>query len=138
MNPMLVPKVRLPDPRIYQTLGRPGIEKLVVQVYHELGRSSISFMFPQDPRELEASALKSALFWVTACGGPPLYEQQFGPPRMRARHLNFHITPEARQEWLRCWDTVLPTAPEELGFPPELIPGFRNYLEDFSGWMVNS
>lgn len=35
-------------------------------------------------------------------GGPPLYEEKWGHPRLRMRHMPFPIgTPEA-EEWMRC------------------------------------
>ena len=138
-NPLKqVPVVSLPDPGIYTALGQGGIEALVLAVYKLLAVSPIKAMFPADPAELEKSAVRSALFWVTACGGPPLYEQQVGPPRMRARHLKFTIDETSRRHWLDCWDVVLATAEADFGFPGPLLPSFRVYLESFSQWMVNS
>ena len=70
-------------------------------------------------------------------GGPPLYFEKYGPPRMRARHLPFEIDEEARQVWLLCFDKILNGAPEKYDFPPQHLEGFRKFLESFSAWMVN-
>lgn len=137
-NPLgKLPQVTLPHPEIYQKLGREGIENLVKAVYRLLGKSPIAAMFPQTEDELMASAAKSALFWVTICGGPPLYEEKFGHPRMRARHMGFAIDEASRRHWVACWDQVLATAPEDFGFPAHRIAGFRAYIDSFSQWMVN-
>ena len=57
---------------------------------------------------------------------------------MRARHLPFRITPEARAQWLACFDRVLADAPARYGFPAQHLPGFRAFLDGFSLWMVNT
>lgn len=132
------PITTFPDPAIYRALGADGIRNLLRAVYRKLGTSSIAGLFPHDPLALEAAADRSSLFFVGICGGPPLYEQKHGAPKMRQRHAPFAITDEARIVWLGCWDEVLADAPQTLGFPAEHLPIFRDYLEKFSLWMVNS
>jgi len=128
----------MPDPAIWHAMGLKKITAMVQEVYLNLGRSPIAHLFPPDQTELLAAATKSALFWATVCGGPPLYEQQFGPPRMKARHLKFPIDEAARQSWLACWEPVLAKATQNYDFPAPHLEGFRTYLLDFSLWMVNS
>lgn len=124
-----------PDPAIYATMGEEGIFAMLRDFYQELGRSAIRAMFP---RNLEKAADKSAAFFVGLLGGPPLYHQRYGNPMMRARHMPFAIDEPARQEWLACFDRVLAHAPTRYGFPVEHLPGFRAFLDGFSGWMVNT
>lgn len=126
-----------PDPAIYRALGVEGMTAMLQDFYLELGRSPIAAMFPQGEAALKEAGAKSALFFVSLCGGPPLYAQQYGPPRMRARHLPFAIDADARRHWLACWDPVLAKAPVAYGFPAEHLPGFRRFLDDFSAWMQN-
>lgn len=136
-NPGLLPKVRLPDPGIYQRHGEATITALVETVYQLLARSPIAGMFPADPAALQAAARKSALFWITACGGPPLYEERHGPPRMKARHLPFAIGQAERDHWVACWDQVLDQAPERFGLDQAEAASLRHYVHDFSLWMIN-
>jgi hemoglobin len=126
-----------PDPAIYRALGVEGMKRLLQDFYLELGRSPIAGLFPQGEEALLEAGAKSALFFVGVCGGPPLYAQTYGPPRMRARHLPFAIDAAARGHWLACWKPVLDQAPAKLGFPAEHRAGFERFLEDFSAWMVN-
>ncbi len=35
-------------------------------------------------------------------GGPPLYEQEYGHPRLRARHLPYAIGSAERDQWMNC------------------------------------
>jgi len=40
-------------------------------------------------------------------GGPPLYTDKRGRPRLRARHLPFSIGDAEAEEWLRCMGKAL-------------------------------
>lgn len=81
-----------------------------------------------------AAADKSADFFIQLMGGPPLFVQKHGPPRMRARHMPFEVTESGRQEWLKCFQEAL----EEESFPAEHRQAFDAFLDSFSAWMVNS
>ena len=35
-------------------------------------------------------------------GGPPLYEEKHGHPRLRMRHMPFAIGTEEAADWMRC------------------------------------
>ncbi len=128
------PRVEPPSREIYMLMGQENIFKMLADFYEELGKSSIKHLFPED---LLTASEKSAAFFVGLLGGPPLYQQLYGPPMMRARHMPFEIDEAGRQEWLVCFDRVLDQAVEEYNFPAQHLPGFRNFLRAFSGWMVN-
>lgn len=40
-------------------------------------------------------------------GGPQLYIEKYGHPRLRARHLPFPINIEMRDQWLLCMETAM-------------------------------
>jgi len=137
---MHVPQIRPheiqpPSREIYARMGEENIFRLLADFYRELGASEIRHMFPAD---LQAASEKSAAFFVGLLGGPPLYNQRYGSPMMRARHMPFAIDERARQVWIDCFDTVLAGAPETYQFPAEHLPGFRQFLDGFSRWMVNT
>lgn len=129
------PRVARPNPRIYALMGRENIFRMLEDFYLELGKSPIAHLFPRD---LIPASRKSAAFFVGLLGGPPLYQQEYGNPMMRARHMAFVIDERARQEWLDCFYRILEDAPDRYGFPPEHMDGFRAFLDGFSAWMVNS
>lgn len=129
------PRVSPPSPEIYAAMGEANIFKMLEDFYGELAQSSLRAMFPQD---MVTASHKSAAFFVGLLGGPPLYQQRYGSPMMRARHLPFTIDEAARQEWLACFERVLDQAVETYDFPAEHLPGFRAFLHGFSGWMVNA
>jgi hemoglobin len=116
-------------------MGEENIFKMMEDFYQELEKSSLRPLFPAD---MVAASQKSAAFFVGLLGGPPLYHQRYGSPMMRARHLAFPIDEAARQEWLACFERVLAQAVQKYNFPAEHLEGFRTFLRDFSGWMVNT
>ena len=123
-----------PNRAIYGIMGEANIFRMILDLYKELEKSEIRHLFPPD---MEEASKKSAAFFVTILGGPPLYMQKYGPPRMRARHLPFEIDEAARQVWLGCFDRVLAGAEVKYRFPAEHMEGFKDFLKSFSAWMVN-
>jgi hemoglobin len=115
-------------------MGEANIFAMISDLYKELEKSEVRNLFPVD---MEAASKKSALFFITLLGGPPLYLQKYGPPRMRARHLPFEIDEHARQIWLACFERVLENADAKYQFPVQHLEGFRDFLKGFSAWMVN-
>jgi hemoglobin len=138
-DPIYVPEdgpgaAEAPYRGLYQIMGEDNIKALLRDFYFKLGESPISGMFPKD---LEKASFKSALFFIGLLGGPPLYHETFGPPRMRARHMPFKITAEFREVWLSSFYSVLENY-ENYAIPSEHLAGFKAFLDGFSAWMVNS
>jgi len=124
-----------PSSQIYAAMGEEAIFQMLEDFYAELEKSSIRHLFPPDMKE---ASKRSAAFFVFILGGPPLYQQLYGPPRMRQRHLPFAIDEQARQIWLDCFRQILRDADKKYHFPMEHMDGFRRYLDRFSAWMVNT
>ncbi|PYS56215.1 MAG: hypothetical protein DMG13_00695 [Acidobacteria bacterium] len=123
-----------PNTAIYGIMGEGNIFRMMSDFYKEIETSEIRHLFPAN---MEEASKKSAAFFVTILGGPPLYFERYGPPRMRARHLPFEINERARQVWLGCFDRVLESADVKYQFPMEHMEGFKDFLKSFSAWMVN-
>src|SRR5688572_9151718 len=128
------PQGPAPNAAIYGIMGESNIFRMIRDLYRELELSEIRSLFPPD---MEEASKKSAAFFVTILGGPPLYIEKYGSPRMRARHLPFQIDEHARQVWLACFDKVLEGADVKYQFPPQHLEGFKDFLKSFSAWMVN-
>ena len=123
-----------PNSAIYRIMGEENIFKMMSDFYKELEQSELRPLFPAN---MEEASKKSAAFFVGIVGGPPLYAQRYGPPRMRARHIPFEIDERARQIWLACFDRVLEDAGAKYQFPIEHMQSFKDFLKSFSAWMVN-
>src|SRR5437879_6389969 len=123
------PQGRGPNAAIYRLMGEANIFKMMMDFYKELEKSELRPLFPAD---MEEASQKSAAFFVSILGGPPLYAQRYGSPRMRARHIPFEIDERARQIWLACFDKVLEGADVKYQFPMEHMQGFKDFLKSFS------
>ncbi len=88
--------------------GETGVRKLVDRFYDLMDESpeaaSIRKMHP--PR-LTGSRQKLFEFLSGYLGGPPLYLENRGHPKLRMRHLPFKIDANARDSWLRCMNQAL-------------------------------
>ena len=137
ITPAMTPSnqnVALPSPMIIQTIGEEGMRKLVSDHYDLLAQSDIKDMFPPKPKLLEIAKKNSADFFIQICGGHPHFNENRGAPRMRARHMPFKITPEARIVWLETYAQAL----EKTELSDELKTSFWDYINIFSIWMLNT
>lgn len=130
-----MPRVEPPSAGIFKAMGEENIFKMTADFYAGLEQSSIRGMFPEDMQE---ASKKLGAFLVFRLGGPPLYQDRHGEPRLRARHMPFRIDESARQIWLACFKKILENADVKYRLPMEHMPGFWKFLEDFSAWMVNT
>lgn len=54
------------------------------------------------PDDLTASREKLFMFLTGWTGGPQLYIERYGHPRLRMRHMPFAIDDDARDQWMYC------------------------------------
>jgi hemoglobin len=120
-----------PSREIYSSLGEKKLRELVHSHYNHLKNSTIRDMFPEN---MDESADKSADFLIQVLGGPPIYSQKYGPPRMRMRHFPFEIDEKARRVWLSCYKQAL----DDTQIPEKERSEIWKFLVDFSSWMVNT
>jgi len=99
----------LPTP--YQRLGgASGVRALVERFYDFMDDLPEAYGVRKlHPTDLSQSREKLYMFLSGWLGGPPLYEQTFGHPRLRARHLPFLIGVNERDQWLMCMSKALDT-----------------------------
>ncbi len=128
------PDVTLPSIEMLSLLGEEGIRQLVSDHYDLLKESPIKNLFPQDDPGLQRAKKNSADFFVQICGGPMYFSKNRGKPMLYKRHMPHKITPEARIEWLKCYQVAL----SKHNLPDEVLQSFWKYLDTFSTWMVNS
>ncbi len=123
-----------PSREIFAHMGEENIYRLCADFYERIGQSRIRILFSPD---LPEASKRLAAFFVGLLGGPPQYQQRYGDPRMRARHLAIPINEEARRVWMDCLRATLEGAEHKYMFPAHHLPGFLQFLEEFSVWMVN-
>jgi hemoglobin len=55
------------------------------------------------PADLSGSEAKLYDYLSGYLGGPPLYTDKYGHPRLRSRHFGAAIGPAERDEWMLCF-----------------------------------
>ncbi len=88
-------------------------------------------MHPQDMARSEDSLFKFLSGWF---GGPPLFEQERGHPRLRMRHAPFAISPQARDEWMLCMRQAL----REQVQDERLLAGLEQAFAGMADHLVNT
>ena len=94
---------------LYEMLGgETGLRSLVDKFYDLMDSSPEA----QKIRALHAKSLQQSrekLFMYLSgwSGGPQLYVERFGHPRLRLRHLSFSIGSVERDQWLWCMNKAL-------------------------------
>ena len=83
--------------------GEKGVRILVDRFYDLMdSRSEAETIRDMHPQSLEGSRQKLFEFLCGFLGGPPLYMERHGHPRLRMRHAAFDIDEAARDNWLAC------------------------------------
>lgn len=59
------------------------------------------------PKDMSMSEQKLTEYLIGYLGGPPVYVEKYGHPRLRARHFIAEIGPQERDEWLLCFNRAL-------------------------------
>jgi len=114
--------------------GAARIDRLVETFYARMD----SLPAAQGLRRLHAhdlSATKEVLkrYLGEWMGGPPLYSQERGHPRLRQRHLRFKIGEAERDAWLLCMRGAL----DEVIGEPVLREELFGALAKLADWMRN-
>lgn len=96
-------------PTPYDLLGgAPGVRQLVTRFYDHMSElPEAGHVLGMHPTDLNSSREKLYEFLSGWLGGPQLYIEKHGHPRLRMRHLPFAIDDAARDAWLACMQRAL-------------------------------
>lgn len=88
--------------------GEPALQALVERFYDLMDLEPCY----TELRASHGSTLDDArqkLFWFLCgwMGGPDYYQERFGHPRLRGRHLPFSIGIRERDQWVACMDQAM-------------------------------
>ena len=72
------------------------------------------------PASLKGSEDKLFMFLSGWMGGPQLYVEQFGHPRLRMRHITFPIGDAERDQWMLCMNQAMQDVVEDEVLRQEL------------------
>jgi hemoglobin len=121
---------------LYELIG--GAEKLreMVDRFYDLMQLEAEFAGIHHLHPQPNDSSRDKLFWFLSgwMGGPDLYIEQFGHPRLRARHLPYAIGIAERDQWLRC----MAWAMQDVGIAPALQEHLMSSFYQTADWMRNT
>ncbi len=88
------------------------------------------------PKDLTSSEEKLFMFLSGWTGGPQLFVEKFGDPRLRARHMPFPIGEAERDQWMLCMRQAMAelVADEKLrAFLDEKLTGLADFMRNKQG-----
>ena len=114
--------------------GEPGVRALVDRFYDlmelEPAYAGIRALHPSD---MAGSRDKLHWFLCGWLGGPNLYIERFGHPRLRARHLPYAIGLAERDQWMAC----MMQAMQDEGVDNTLAQRLTEAFFGTADWMRN-
>ena len=122
-------------PSLYEMLGgEKGLRSLVNRFYDLIDSSPEA----KDIRSLHAKSLNQSreklfMFLSGWSGGPQLYIQRFGHPRLCMRHMPFRIGIVERDQWLWCMNKAL----DESQLDPQVVEFLKNHFAEAADFMRN-
>jgi hemoglobin len=123
------------QPKAFDLLGgEPGVRALVDRFYDLMDlEPTYAELRALHPTALDGSRDKLHWFLCGWLGGPDLYQQRFGHPRLRARHMPFAIGIRERDQWMACMIQALTELKIEPTFADRLTQAFFGTAD----WMRN-
>ena len=101
--------------------GVDGVRALVDRFYDLMDlEPEFAALRALHPATLDGSRDKFAWFLTGWLGGPDLYVERFGHPRLRMRHFPYPIGVEVRDQWLTCMGLAMAEIGEAGGFTPQM------------------
>ena len=88
--------------------GEPAVRQLVDRFYDLMDlEPAFAGLRALHPDVLDSSRDKLHWFLCGWLGGPQLYVEKFGHPRLRARHLPYPIGIAERDQWMACMSQAM-------------------------------
>lgn len=117
---------------VYPLVGAEGFERLVAAFYRQVPADEVlGPMYPAD--DLPGAEQRLRDFLIYRFGGPQLYIEQRGHPRLRMRHAPFPIGQEARDRWIQLMNRAM----EEAAFPAEVQQLLREFFAAMATFLKN-
>lgn len=115
----------------YQRIGGlEPIRKLVYRFYAIMDELPEAYgIRKMHDADLAAIGNKFVEFLSGWMGGPQLYIEQYGHPKLRFRHLPFSIGTDERNQWLMCMDQALQETVEDVDLRCELSDAFAKVAD---------
>lgn len=106
----------------YEQIGGVDDVRALANAFYDVIEEESPTIRAMLPASTKNTREKFAMYLSGWLGGPPLYEEKWGHPRLRMRHMPFPIGSDEAEEWMRCMRAAL----DRVGVDGQL----RSFLEE--------
>src|SRR5512138_1327526 len=113
---------------LYELLGGEKGLRSLVDLFYDIMDSApeTTKIRGFQAKSMNKSREKLFMFLSGWSGGPQLYVEQFGHPRLRMRHMPFEIGPAERDQWLWCMNKAL----DGSGLDPRVVDSLKRHFAE--------
>lgn len=122
------------DATFYDKVGGADFFRALVDDFYAGVVTDEILMAMYPAHDLPAANERLRLFLIQYWGGPNTYSELRGHPRLRMRHAEFTIDPEARDRWLMH----MMAAVEKRQLAQPLKEELTNYLVQVAHFLLNT
>ena len=114
--------------------GAAAVAQLCERFYQRMAEApQFAELRAMHPEDLQSSRDKLYMFLSGWFGGPDLFVEKFGHPRLRGRHMPFAIGVQERDQWVAC----MALAMEDIGLSEDLRKGLLSNFFHTADFMRN-
>ncbi|CCQ10666.1 Hemoglobin-like protein HbO [Pseudoalteromonas luteoviolacea B = ATCC 29581] len=129
------PQTPSPEKTPYEIMGGEAAVRALANRFYDFMESEsmakeLLDMHPQPLDRIREVFFQFLSGWL---GGPDLFVEKYGHPRLRMRHMPFSINQSLRDQWMHCMNKALDIEIDN----PLLREGLRNSLSQLATHMIN-
>lgn len=119
----------------YELIGGETPTRLLANRFYDIMASDphAAELYAIHPLPLDVIREKFYEFLSGWLGGPQLFEEKYGHPRLRMRHMPFPVTPQLRDQWMYCMNKAL----DDVVHDALLRAGIKEALGQLATHMIN-
>ncbi len=118
---------------VYEEIGGDAGVRALVDRFYDLIEAESPVLRAMLPRNTSTSRQKLYEFLSGWMGGPSLYIEKRGHPRLKMRHMPFDIGHHEAEEWMRCMRQAM----TDTGVPEDAVSFLDGELSRSADWMRN-
>lgn len=129
------PAEALPAVTAYELVGGDARVRELVDRFYDLMDLEPAYAELRASHGSSLDEARDKLYWFLSgwLGGPSLYMERFGHPRLRARHMPFAIGIKERDQWVACMSQAM----VDVGVPEDLALRLQHSFMQTADWMRN-
>lgn len=117
----------------FTEIGGDGTVRAIAEAFYDIIERESPVLRAMLPADTSGSRRKLYQFLSGWTGGPPLYWEEHGHPRLRLRHAPFPIDEKAAEEWAR----VMRQAIDSIAMPEPAAEFLKQQLSAAALTLIN-